>query len=286
MRRGGLPRVLLLGDPKKGKVRRLLDGFLPWIEERSEVVGVCLDHEEDLSQYDADLLFAFGGDGTILSAARRLKRHQIPTLGINMGKLGFLAEATQESLRPVLEKALSGQLPEEQRLMLECWPPGASEAVLVLNDVVIHRSNHSSLVEVSVRIDDRYVTTYVGDGLIVATPVGSTAYSLAAGGPILSPEVDALVLSPIAPHALPVRPLVVPSSGRVTLEVEGRLGKEVGELSLDGQVGYKARGGDRIVLDISPVRFRLLTLEAEDFYKILRRKFGWAGSPRYARKKR
>ncbi len=282
----GLPKVLLLGDPKKGHVRRILDGYLPWIEARCEVVGVSLDREEDLEGYEADLCLVFGGDGTILSAARRMGRRQIPTLGVNLGRLGFLAEVTREGIEEVLEQAFAGRLEEEKRLLLECELPGERGPVLLLNDVVVQRGESRSLIGISTHVDEEYVTTYVGDGLVLASPVGSTAYSLAAGGPILAPDLDAYVLTPLAPHALPVRPLVVSGRHALRLTVEGPSGRPCGTVTIDGQVRVEVRGGDRIGVRVSKTRFRLLTSKGNDFFRILRKKFGWAGSPAYAKRKR
>jgi NAD+ kinase len=139
------------------------------------------------------------------------------------------------------------------------------------------------LIGVSAKVGGDYVTTYVGDGLILSTAVGSTAYSLAAGGPILSPDLDALVLTPLAPHALPVRPLVVHASKGIEMRVEGKPGTEIGSVTLDGQVLWSIAASDVLQFEVSPVRFRLLSLEGSSFFKILRRKFGWTGSPRYER---
>ncbi|MAE76149.1 MAG: NAD(+) kinase [Planctomycetes bacterium] len=276
------PRVLVLGDETKGEVRRVIAAHKTWLEERCAVVATLLRRDDPI-EVSADLCLCFGGDGTILSAARRMGSNQIPTLGINLGKLGFLAELTPEDLPDRAEAALRGELPEKKCLLLECSVSSDPETkVLVLNDAVVQRDRDSRLAAVTVSVGGRHVTNYVGDGLIVATPIGSTAYSLAAGGPIVAHDVEALVLTPLAPHALPVRPLVVPAEEEVVLQLEGEPGEAVGSLVLDGQVSFPIRGGDQIRVRPSPVRFRLLTSRDEDFFRILRAKFGWAGSPRYS----
>ena len=279
--RTGLPQILLIGDEKKGKVRRVLDKFLPWLEERSRVVAICLDREQSLSQYDADICLVFGGDGSILSAARRMGTNQVPTLGVNLGKLGFLAEVAVDGLEEAMTKVFAGEYKEEERLLVACRRENSETETLLLNDAVVQRGEHSNLIQVSVRVGPHFVTSYVGDGLIMATPVGSTAYSLAAGGPVMAPNVEALVLTPLAPHALPVRPLVVPSRYGIEMLIEGKGGGTLGNLVLDGQVRFEVSNGDRYSFEVSKTRFRLLTLEGDDFYSILRRKFGWAGTPRY-----
>ncbi|MFQ5503772.1 MAG: NAD(+)/NADH kinase [Planctomycetota bacterium] len=286
-----MPRVILLGDEKKGEVRRVLDSFLPWLDERSEIIGVFMDREHQLEDLSADYCLVFGGDGSILSAARRMGSKQIPTLGVNLGKLGFLAEVALDNelaldgLKHAVECAFAGSLPEQERILVECTPPD-QKPVLLLNDAVVHRAPRRALVEVTVRVGGSYVTTYAGDGLIMATPVGSTAYSMAAGGPVLSPELDALVLTPVAPHALPVRPLVVPSQLGIEMVLEGQQGSRVGTLVLDGQVEWPVHGADVLTFRVARTPFRLLMLDTVDFYRILRRKFGWAGSPRYVQRKR
>lgn len=276
------PRVLLLADEKKGEARRIVDRFLPWLEKRASAVEVSLKRDDPLDGHAADICLACGGDGTILSAARRMGRNQVPTLGINLGKLGFLAEASVADFERVVELAFAGELREDPRLLLECCLPEFPEPVLVLNDAVLQRGD-PALVEVSVRVAGAYVTTYSGDGVILATPTGSTAYSLAAGGPILAPDVDALVLTPLASHALPVRPLVIPAREDVQFVLEGKRKTAKGSLVLDGQVTHALSAGDPVELRVSDTRFRLLTLDQHDFHGILRHKFGWAGSPGWSR---
>ena len=272
-----MKRVLVLGDQSKGGVCRLLATLRPWLEERCVLVDVLLDREAPID-VEADLIVVLGGDGSILSAARRMASRQLPTLGINMGKLGFLAEVRLEHVEEAIEAALRGELEEERRLLVECSATQLGAAVHVLNDVVVQRGSERGMVTIGVRVGGAEVAQYVGDGLIVATPVGSTAYSLASGGPILAPNVEALVLTPLASHALPVRPLVVPADQ----EVELSLVAGAGRLILDGQCDYGIELGERVVVRPSQDRFRLLSRKPGDFFEILRKKFGWAGSPHYA----
>jgi NAD+ kinase len=274
------PKILLLGDEKKGEVRRVVDRLLPWLKKRATVVDLILQRDDPIRDSEADFCLVFGGDGSILSAARRMGENQIPTLGINLGRLGFLAEATTNDVERVVELALEGRLVEEERLLMECRVEGQAEPVLVLNDVILQRKT-PALIGIRATVDGSYVTTYVGDGLIVATPVGSTAYSLAAGGPVLAPDVEALVLTPLASHALPVRPLVARARDGVELVLEGEPATTVGIVVLDGQVSFDLAPGERVELSPSETRFRHLTRNEDDFFGILRRKFNWAGSPHY-----
>ena len=276
----GKPRVLVIGDRRKGEVSRILGACLPRLEERVDVLEVLLDREQAIS-VEADLCFVFGGDGTILSAARRMGQRQLPTLGFNLGRLGFLAEASIDQLDAALDEVLEGRAREEHRLLIEVQVPGEEERILVLNDAVVQRANEAALLGVDVEVGGHDVTNYVGDGLIVATPTGSTAYSLAAGGPVVAPLLEALVLTPLASHALPVRPLVVSAQLGVTMTPRGEERSVVGQLVLDGQETRPLRAGDRVELRPADVRFRLLLPESSTFYRTLRHKFGWAGAPRY-----
>ncbi len=275
-------RVLLLGDESKGEVREVLRDVLPYLEERCEVLGTILDRNEELPHDGAELLFVFGGDGTILSAARRMGERQIPTLGINLGRLGFLAEVKLDAVHEALDLALAGKLTEDSRLLLRCEAPRASTAsTLFLNDIVCQRNHDRNLIEIGLDVGRSFVTNYSGDGVIYSTPVGSTAYSLAAGGPILSPTVEACLVTALASHALPVRSLVVHSNQEVRLRMLGDDREPVGHLAIDGQIHVPLLGGDEVRVMPAKQRFRLLHLPGTDFFSILRRKFGWAGAPNY-----
>ncbi|MCB9918841.1 MAG: NAD(+)/NADH kinase [Planctomycetes bacterium] len=270
-------RVLVLGDESKGDVADVLPRVRTILEPRGALVDVLLRRDAPI-EVEVDLLVVLGGDGSILSAARRMGTKQRPTLGINLGKLGFLAEVGQDQLESALTAAMEGELEEETRMLLECQPVEGMATIHVLNDVVIQRGDARRMVEVDVFVGGRFVTSYVGDGVILATPVGSTAYSLSAGGPVVAPDVEALVLTPLAAHALPLRPLVVRSDREIELQISGGTGK----LTFDGQVDFEVEKGDRIRIRRSRERFRLLTPEPGDFFDILCQKFGWAGSPRYS----
>jgi NAD+ kinase len=225
---------------------------------------------------DLDLVVVAGGDGTLLSVARGAAPRGFPILGINSGSLGFLTELHPNEMFSGLEAVLAGRFVIEERQTLRVrygHAGGATSEYAVLNDVVITKGALARMIDVGVTIDGHDVATYTSDGLIVATPTGSTAYNLSAGGPILDPRMGAIVLSPICPHTLTYRPLVVPRDVRV--EVWLRSGDEEVYLTLDGQVGLPFRPDDRLVIDDHPRPARLVRVTGRGFFEVLRRKLRW-----------
>jgi len=276
--------VLVVGDERKGGSVQAIEQFADWLRSRVEQVTVVMDREADLEHHRCDLVVVFGGDGSLLGAARRMGHNQMPTLGINLGRLGFLTAFGHEQAREAVEKALVGELHEERRLMLECSVErGGGEATrptLCLNDVVLGRLAASSMVTLTAERDGGELSRYTGDGVIVATPVGSTAYSLAAGGPLLSPGLDALILTPLASHTLSARSLVVPVQNGLDLRVHDCGGADSCALVLDGQVQLDVGLDDRVLLRPASVAFRHLTRGPGSFFEILQDKFGWSVTPR------
>lgn len=223
----------------------------------------------------ADLLVALGGDGTLIHAAGLLRGREVPILGINLGTLGFLTEVARDRALPVLEQALEGNLPVSLRSMLEVevlGPGGRLLSGLCLNDVVVSKNALSRLARMEAFVDGRMAAVYEADGLIVATPTGSTAYSLSAGGPIVYPTLEAVLLTPICPHTLTQRPLVLPAG----LPIRVRLSSP-GEMfvTLDGAVGRALREGDEVVVQRAPHRLLLLRNPEVDPFSILRAKLRW-----------
>jgi NAD+ kinase len=225
------------------------------------------------------MVLVLGGDGTLLGMADCIGEAEtgIPLLGVNFGSLGFLTEITLPELYPSLEAALSGQVQVEERAMLQCigTRDGAVFARhIALNDAVITKSARSRMVDLSVWVDEEFVTRVKADGLIVGTPTGSTAYNLAAGGPILQPSVDALIITPIAPHTLTNRPVVIPASATVRVQptIDGR--DEV-YVTFDGQTAYHLRHGDEIVVRRADVSLRLLRPTSHRFFQVVRTKLNW-----------
>lgn len=275
--------VLVVGDERKGGTREVVAEQVAWLESRARVT-IVLDRDAPLHTEDVDLVVVLGGDGSILSAVRRMGEEQRPTLGINLGRLGFLTAFAASEARHGIELALAGKLHREDRVLLTCRVERADGSVtpsfLALNDGVLARAASAAIVTVTARRGGKELASYAGDGLIVATPTGSTAYSLAAGGPILTPDLPAVVLTPLASHALGVRPLVVSSNGAIELAVEDAGGADACTFVVDGQVPMDVRPGDRVVLREAGARFRALVRTKNAFFQILHEKLGWADLPR------
>lgn len=228
---------------------------------------------------EVGLVLVLGGDGTLLSMADCIGRAglNVPILGVNFGSLGFLTEVTLPELYPSLEAALAGRAPIEERLTLRATIARSSDAAsteVAVNDVVINKGARSRLIDLSISVGDGLVTTVRADGLIVATPTGSTAYNLAAGGPIVQPSVDALVLTPIAPHTLTNRPLVIPSSSTIRVKPMMEERDEV-FVTFDGQVGCELHAGDEINICRASQPMRLVRPATRSYFEVLREKLNW-----------
>ena len=229
--------------------------------------------------HEAKLAIAVGGDGTMLSIARRLAPYGVPLIGVNQGRLGFLTDIALTDMESALSSMLAGAYVEETRTLLEATLVRASrpsEHALALNDVVVNRGALGSMIDCAVTIDDRFVYAMRGDGLIVATPTGSTAYALSAQGPIVDPVVAAILLVPVAPHAFTNRPIAVRDS--VVIEIELLRGKDAG-LHCDGQADFPLAEGDKVVVRRSEHRVRLLHPKDHDHFAMLRRKLHWSETP-------
>lgn len=233
-----------------------------------------------------DVLITFGGDGTLLRGARLVGARGTPILGVNLGRVGFLTTATPETLDEALAAVASGAYQLEERHALETRIIGACGSerpgALALNDVVVHKAGVARVVGLRVSRDDEEIGRYSADGIIVATPTGSTAYSLSAGGPVVVPEVDALVITAICPHTLAVRPIVLPGKSVITLELLPSLpslpsppGVEDFLISFDGQLGATLKPGDRASIRRAASAVRLVRLGKEGFFARMRRKLQW-----------
>jgi NAD+ kinase len=222
-----------------------------------------------------DLLIILGGDGTLLSMARAVGDLGVPLLGVNLGGLGFLTATTLDEMFPALEAYFGGQMAIEERMLLAArvvrngQPLGEYAA---LNDIVITKSAMSRIIDLSVSVEGRYATAYRADGLIISTPTGSTAYSLSAGGPILFPTMDAVVLTPICSHTLTNRPIVVPGTDRIEVTL---LADQDVMATMDGQVGVGLREGDTVEVRKAAARIRLVRFPQKDFFSVLRAKLKW-----------
>jgi len=249
-------------------------GHQALVEAEAGVAGVPSAQGKDIAAR-ADLLVVLGGDGTLIHAASLCNRCEVPILGVNLGTLGFLTEVPRERAIPMLEKALRGELPVSRRLMLDVEVRLRAQVRLtgsVLNDAVLSKNALSRLAKLEVTIDARPATTYEADGLIVATPTGSTAYSLSAAGPIVIPTLDAVLLTPICPHALSQRPVVLPPSSVVQVRVASP-----GEMfvTLDGTLGRPLELGEEVWIQQAKHRTLILRNPELDHCTILREKLGW-----------
>ncbi len=306
------PRHLgIVGNRGKGGVLALLPPLVRWIRaqgrevslERTLVRGVAglgrgISLEHLVRRVDAVLVL--GGDGTLLHAARAACEAGVPILGVNLGGLGFLTETAQASLYPALTRVFAGSYSIERRMMVEARVrrapvaparrarktargPSSAHAWIAtgLNDAVIHPSERSRVIAIDVAIGKKSVGTLIGDGLIVATPTGSTAYSLSAGGPIVRPTIEALLATPISPHTLAWRPLLIGADETLSLRL--RSGHPRANLTLDGQVTRALSPDDEIQVRRAPRQVPLIVFERDSYYDVLRTKLAWAAEPRGAR---
>lgn len=224
---------------------------------------------------EVDCLLTLGGDGTLLRGARQAGPRGIPVMGCNLGRLGFLTSAPEGELERALERLVEGDYRVEERVAMDVSVEGkgGESGFYALNDAVVHKSGFARLITLRVWVDGEEVGQYSADGIVIATATGSTAYSLSAGGPVLVPDLDALVATPISPHTLAVRPLVVPADALIEVEVRPR--REETIVTVDGQAGLNLEPGDRVRIGRSPHPVRLIQLPGQTFFSILRRKLGW-----------
>ena len=245
-------------------------------EDLAKALGMERDYVDDDIPERADLVVVLGGDGTLISVARHVGSRMKPILGVNLGSLGFLTEITREETFATLERVLAGNYELSSRLMLDVVVLRKSKEIAryaVLNDAVINKGALARILDMAVSVDGGYLTTFKADGLIIATPTGSTAYNLAAGGPIIDPHVGCLVITPICPHMLTNRPLILSGDAVIRIEVESRDQHVV--LTADGQVGMPLKGGDVVELRRSENRTLLVMSPSKDYFEVLRTKLRW-----------
>lgn len=274
-------KVIVLGDRRRAGVLDAVRRQLPMLQRLVDVLEVDLDDRVDLGTAKADLVLVFGGDGSILHVARRLGTNPLPVLGVNYGRFGYLADVEPEELESALGRWLADEFTVVPRLRLAVSVLRGGQRIeqgLALNDVVLARDEAGQMVDVDVHIDGRLAIGITGDGLIVATSSGSTAHALSAGGPILEPTVNALVVVPIAPHSLAHRAVVL-SSDRVLALHPGPVGRGAG-LVVDGRRTASLQDGDVVEVKGSPSPLYLVHVSASSFYDALRVKLGWMGRVR------
>ncbi len=281
-------RVGIVSKPGREDLPPLLLDLAAWLDAQ----GISYRGDEVTEQYlgrkggfdrahpdeDFDLIIVMGGDGTLLSVARGVGKRETPLLAVNLGGLGFLMTTGPEQLFDALERVRAGKHRIQTRMVLAGEVRREGEVIAsfnALNDFVVNKAAIARLLQLGVYVDDEFMCGYRADGMILSTPTGSTAYSLAAGGPVLSPLVEGLCVTPICPHTLSNRPVVVPQSSRVEIVFQG--GDEDTYLTVDGQVGLKLKPADRIAVRKSDHRVRIVQADRVRFFDVLRSKMGWGG---------
>jgi NAD+ kinase len=274
-------RIFVLGNCCRPGVPEEAERLLPFLKEHCEVVVFDLQQQEDLSKLSADIALVLGGDGAILRAARQMGYVQTPVLGVNLGKLGFLADLSPEQLRESMPRIVAGEYRITRHLMIECTvaAPVSSHTFLGLNDVSIHAGHPFHMIELDLIVDGETVLHFAGDGLIVSTPVGSTAHSLSAGGPILGQELPAFVITPICGHALTNRPVVDSADKVYTVAV--RRAAAGSAVVIDGQDIIPLTAEHRVTVKKAPVSFGLVKVTGHSYYRTLRDKLHWGAGPNY-----
>ena len=286
-----MPRLYIAANLKrKPEIEAILKKLLPWLRTQADIVKVDHDWSRDLSRVKADLMLVFGGDGSILSVARRLNGNPIPVFGVNMGQLGFLADTSPAELKRTLPCVLRGDCARIPRMMLKISVPGGIELMrgarkksasgsaefLALNDAVLLRQPMASMMTVAVRVSGEEISSYKGDGLIVSTATGSTGYSLSAGGPILSERLKAMIITPVCPHTLANRCIVLDGGERLEIRAETRAGSPV-DLVMDGQVSCRIKSGTTVTVERAAQEFNIVATGKKGRYEIIRDKLHWAG---------
>ncbi len=279
-------RILILARDPSPRVQTAWEELCPFLEQRDriDIVGVATSETplEPAGQRQAELAVVLGGDGAILRACRGFGPDQIPILGVNLGRLGFLADLSPQEFRSNIEQIESRNFHVVKHLMFQCehhLASGETNTYLGLNETAIVSAGSLSMIDIQLAIDGEPVTTYSGDGLIVSTPVGSTAHSLSAGGPLLKQDLDAFVVTPICSHSLTVRPLVDRADCLYELTVPDAA--DGVRLVIDGQIKQPLGPHDRVLIRRAPVQFQLVRIPGHSYYGTLHRKLGWHGQPRY-----
>ncbi|HEX8926613.1 MAG TPA: NAD(+)/NADH kinase [Terriglobales bacterium] len=280
-----MKKAVIISKPSKADVAKILPSLLTWfggrgysiaMDEETAAYGSCENvmPRKCLAEFQPDFALVLGGDGTLLSAARAVSKSGVPILAVNLGSLGFLTEVKLSDMYEALEAVDDGRCPVEDRAVLECSLYRGGQLVgsyCALNDIVM-KSSQVRLIHFSLHVNEELAVGYKADGIIIATPTGSTAYSLAAGGPVVMPQVDAIIITPVCPHSFTNRPMVVQDNASIIVEVQS--GSDKGVLSIDGQVGEPVGHGDRIECRRAAHNVKLLRTKTT-FFDILRTKLNW-----------
>ena len=278
-----LPRLVILGDPKKARVSEAIEEFTDFAKERAQIAASCrIDDCTDDILKEVDFAVIFGGDGSIISAARNLSRSSVPVIGVNLGKLGFLAEFSVGELKECFNDIISGKAKIEKRIMLGCRVLSNGKEKFrsaAVNDVFISAGPPFRMVELKISVDGQPLAGCVSDGLVISTPTGSTAYNMSAGGPILAASMQAMVITPICPHSLSFRPIVINTDSRV--DVFGIRLNEGTTVSIDGQLSLSFSVDDVVRVEREKSDFLIVNNPLRTQWDTLATKLSWAEKPKY-----
>lgn len=278
-----LPKLVLFGDPKKGRVADVIADFIDFAKHKADIIASCRIEKCTVGILKkADFAVVFGGDGSITSAARQLSQVNVPVIGVNLGKLGYLAEFSLEELKKFLPALTSGKARIEKRMMLGCKISRKNKEIFrsaAINDVFITAGPPFKMIELKISVNGKSLAGCISDGLVIATPTGSTAYNLSAGGPIISPKMEAIVITPICPHSLSFRPIVINAESKVeVLPLKVNKGTTV---SIDGQLSCKLAINDVVKIERNKDNFLVVNNTLRTQWDTLATKLSWAEKPKY-----
>lgn len=268
-------RVLIMYNPHKPDVKKVISSIAAYLRKKKVLVHSVREVTTHLSEND--LVMALGGDGTLLKVAREVAVFNVPVLGVNLGGLGFLTEVTLKEVYRLLDKVLEDKITTEKRMMLcaELWRNQKKIGEYhALNDVVVNSSRQARVISLDLEVDRKTVANYIADGLIVSTPTGSTAYALSAGGPIVYPDMKVVVVAPICPHMLTLRPLIFSADKQITITVKSS--DRQSNLTMDGQVAIPVRLNDMIRIKEAEEKLILVMNPYKNYFEVLRTKLRWS----------
>jgi len=281
------PKVILFGDPKRPNAIEAMEQFVAFASEKVEILSNCLEMVCPVDTLQkTDFAVVFGGDGTILGAARQLCETKVPVIGVNVGKLGFLAEFSSKELTEQFDRIIKGDVPIEKRMIMHCDVFRGGTSIFsstAVNDAVITSGAPFNMIEMKLAIQEQQLAVCIGDGIVVSTPTGSTAYNLSAGGPILSANLSAIVITALSPHSLSFRPIVINAESELKIELV-RINKQT-TLLLDGQIQQTLQLGDVVGIQKHPGQFLVVNNPLRTQWDTLASKLNWAEKPRYQNEK-
>ncbi len=277
------PKLIIYGDLKRKHAAEAVEDFKHFAVDKAEIISDCFRGScpaEILAE--ADFAIVFGGDGTILSAARDLSETNVPVIGVNVGKLGFLAEFSVEELEKLFDDIINNKTPIEKRMILNCWVEKDGSKIFsstAINDMIIAAGVPFKMIELEMSVEGQSLAGFTGDGIIISTPTGSTAYNLSSGGPILSADLSAIVITPVCPHSLSFRPVVINAENIV--QIQPIRINEGTTITLDGQVSHKLGIDDVVRVQRGPGSFLVVNNPMRTQWDTLASKLNWARKPKY-----